>query len=332
MKFYLIYVFMVGFSASFFLTSFVANIGERDRFFKKPKDLSTGRSCLGGIAIFTAFLIAILSASFLKDYFEARIIRLILPSVIIILLGIFDDAKELRPFTKIMVELIVALLLVKSGIVTKISFVPSWVNLGITILWVVFIVNAFNLLDIVDGLASGLVIIISTTLLVIAVAKRDLFSGTILIALIASHIGFLRYNYPPARIYMGDTGSLFSGFLLSATTISISYAPAERPVALITPLIAISLPVYDTLFLIIMRLKKGVPIFNKSRDHFTLRLIAMGYSIRKSIWVMYLFCILLGISALLVAFGTSFLSIITIGIVMLMFVFIGRIVAMVNVR
>jgi len=242
--------------ASFVLAAFLSPITIRLNVFSKPKKgEAKGKPCLGGIAIFSAVVIASASVYFLKGICSAKLTGLLASSVLIILLGLIDDVKDLKPIIKILLESAAIIFLILFGFVTKIAFLPAWCNILITFAWFLLITNAFNLLDIVDGLVSGLVIIVSATLLVVALINKDIFSGVALAALIGAHLGFLRYNYPPARLYMGDTGSLFSGFLLAAIAINISYAPLEKPIALITPLLIMSLPLYDTLFLIIMRMK-----------------------------------------------------------------------------
>jgi len=290
-------------------------------------------SCLGGIALFAAFLIAILAAAFfIEGVYGSRFLGLVFSSLLILMLGFIDDMNDLRPSIKIAGELLVVGILISFGFVTRIAFLPAWANIIVTLVWVLFITNAFNLLDIMDGLASGLIIIISSTLLFIAFINQDIFSAVILIALIGSHLGFLKYNYSPARIYMGDSGSLVSGFLLAITAINISYAPLERPVALITPLLALSLPIYDTLFLIIMRIKKREPVFKKTSDHFALRLTTMGCTVQKSVWIMYAFSIFLAISSLIVAFSSNFTGIVMLGVVILVFILAGKKVGIVRVE
>jgi UDP-GlcNAc:undecaprenyl-phosphate GlcNAc-1-phosphate transferase len=326
-----LYIFILALLVSFLLLPVGIELGKKWKIFSKPKGTPENKSCLGGIIIFVAFLMGLLPIHFLKISFDNRFESLVISSAIIILLGMFDDAKDLRPSRKIMVELLAILFLIRSGIVTKVSFLPGWANILITFLWVLFITNAFNLLDIIDGLTSGLVIIISSTLLAISLINKDIFSGTLLAALIGAHMGFLKYNYPPAKLYMGDTGSLFSGFLLAAVSINISYAPLERPVALLTPMLTMSIPIYDTLFLIIMRVKKRKPIFNKSNDHFALRLVTMGYTVRKSIWVMYIFSIFLAVSSLIVAFGSNLAGILATIVILLVFILMGKKVGMVNI-
>jgi UDP-GlcNAc:undecaprenyl-phosphate GlcNAc-1-phosphate transferase len=182
-----------------------------------------------------------------------------------------------------------------------------------------------------DGLMSGLVIIISLSLLFIAFMNKDMFSCVILAGFIGAHAGFLRYNYPPAKVYMGDTGSLFSGFLLAMIAINISYAPIDRKMALLTPILAMSLPIYDTLFLIVMRVRKKKPIFNKTKDHFALRLVTMGYSVKKSVWIMYGFSIFLALAAIMLSLSRNFTGAVIIVIVVLVFILIGKRVGMVNI-
>ena len=304
---------------------------EKFNILSKPKDGVKGKPCLGGIAIYVSFVSTLAAVYFLKPGIHVNFYGLVISSAIIVVLGLVDDIKDLKPAGKITVELLAAGFLMLFGTITKISFFPAWLNILVTCVWVLLITNAFNLLDIVDGLTSGLVIIISLTLLVISLVNKDIFSSMILTALIGAHAGFLRYNYPPAKIYMGDAGSLLSGFLLAGIAINISYAPLEKPIALITPLIAMSLPVYDTLFLIIMRAGKKKPIFNKSDDHFALRLMVMGYSVRKSVWTMYTLSIFLAVSSLIVAFAPNTTGILTTIVVLSVFFIIGRKFGMIKV-
>ena len=327
-----IFVFSVAFISIILLLPSCIKASYRLNILSRSKREEKSKPCLGGAAIYIALLAALLVACFLKPEVNNRLLGLALPSAMIIILGLVDDIKDLKPSIKIVVELLGIAFLILTGFVTKISFLPPWANVMVTFIWMLFIINAFNLLDIVDGLTSGLVIIISLTLFIISLINKDVFSGVVLAAIIGAHLGFLKYNYPPAKIYMGDTGSLFSGFLLAAVAISISYAPVERPVSLITPILAMSLPIYDTLFLVIMRIKTRKPIFRKTDDHFALRLVTMGHSVRRSIWIMYAFSIFLAVSSLIVAFGSNVIGIFIIGIVMLVFIFMGRKVGVVKVN
>ncbi len=327
-----IFSFLIAFILSIAISPLTVAISKRFNIYSQPNPRQTlGKPCLGGIAIFAAFIVSMpLFAYFFNVRFDYKIKGLLIASFLMFLLGVVDDAKNLRPHWKLITQLIAAALLIIFGIFTRISFLPNWVNVILTFIWIIFITNAFNLLDIVDGLTSGLVIVISSTLLVVSLLNGDIFSGIILCALIGSHCGFLRYNYPPAEIYMGDTGSLFSGFVLAAVAVNISYAPPEKPFALIAPVLVMSLPLYDTIFLIIMRLKKRKTIFSKTNDHFALRLLTMGYSARKGIWIMYLFSIFLAVSSLVIVFFPVRLGIAAFLTVIFVFIFAGKKVGLVK--
>ncbi|MFA4991539.1 MAG: MraY family glycosyltransferase [Candidatus Omnitrophota bacterium] len=328
----LLCVFLVSAVVSVMLVPQTIRISNRFRIFKPLKDSVKGKPCVGGLGIYFAFLAGVLIALFFGRVDGFKLSGIVAASTLVLALGLIDDINDLRPSLKILGELLGACILIFFGMVTKIAFFPGWLNIVITMAWVLFITNAFNLLDIMDGLMSGLTVIISLTLLVVSVVNKDSFSSIVLVALLAAHLGFLRYNYPPAKVYMGDTGSLFSGFLLAVISINISYAPMERKMALLTPVLAMSLPLYDTLFLIIMRAKKKRPIFKKTKDHFALRLMTMGHSVQKSIWVMYIFSVFLGGLAIITAFSGNLIGAAALAIAVFVFIAMGRKVGMVRVE
>ena len=327
----LFYIFLVSFLVSLLLIPLTIRIGRRFNILKPVKN-HMGKPCIGGAGIYAAFLAGILTGLFFIRLPAVKLIAIIFSSLIIIIVGLIDDIRDLRPFLKIVGQLLGILILVAFGFSTKIVFIPVWLNMIVTVMWILCITNAFNLLDIMDGLTAGLVIIISLSLLAVAFFNKDIFSCAVLTALIGSYLAFLKYNYPPAKVYMGDTGSLFSGFLLAVIAINISYAPIDRKVALLTPVLAMSLPIYDTLFLIAMRMRKKKPIFNKTRDHFALRLVTMGCSVKKSMWIMYGFSAFLALAAITVAFSRNLAGSIVITVVGLVFILISKRVGIVDIE
>ncbi|MEK6733063.1 MAG: MraY family glycosyltransferase [Candidatus Omnitrophota bacterium] len=327
----LLYIFICSFVLSLLLIPMTIRIGMKFNILKPAKN-HIGKPCIGGAGIYAAFLAGILTSLFFIRLPVVKLTAIIFSSLIIIIVGLIDDIKDLRPFLKIAGQLLGILILMAFGFSTKIVFIPVWLNMVITAAWILFITNAFNLLDIMDGLTAGLVVIISLSLLAVAFLNKDIFSCAILAALIGSYLAFLKYNYPPAKVYMGDTGSLFAGFLLAVIAINISYAPVDRKVALLTPILAMSLPIYDTLFLIAMRIRKKNPIFNKTRDHFALRLVAMGCSIKKSTWIMYGFSAFLALAAITMAFSKNLTGLVVIIVVGLVFILMGKRVGMVNIE
>ena len=326
----LFYVILFSFILSILFIPVTIKISARFSILKPVKS-AQGKPCLGGAGIYAAFFAAVLFSLFFIKLPAIKLSAVLLSSFVIMLFGMIDDIKDLSPMLKISGELLGILILISFGFFTKIAFVPGWANIFITAAWFLVITNAFNLLDIMDGLTSGLVIIISSSLLIIAFINKDIFSSVILASLIGAHLGFLRYNYPPAKVYMGDTGSLFSGFLLAMAAINISYASMDRKVALLTPILIMSLPIYDTIFLMIMRIKKKKHIFNKTRDHFALRLVIMGCSVKKSIWIMYLFSISLAFLAMIVVFSNNLTGLIAIAIIALIFILMAKRVGMINI-
>lgn len=256
---------------------------------------------LGGISIYFSFIIAALLTLFYTSGITPNLKGILIGASLIMLLGLYDDAKELSVGLKFLGQLVAVLILILFGVKTQIILISPNLNLIVTAIWILGIMNAFNLLDILDGLSCGLGVIASLTFLVVAVFTHNLSIAIIAAALVGSSLAFLKYNFPKAKVFMGDTGSLFIGFILAAVAIDISYAPLGREIALLTPILILGLPMYDTLFLMLMRLLKGKSIFRKSNDHLALRLLAMGFGQKKTVLMMYSFGLLFSISALILS-------------------------------
>ena len=249
-----------------------------------------GVSYLGGLGIWIAFCAIWILRSPIYGYLNKPGLGIILGSALLVIFGIIDDyKKELSVLNKFLVQIAATILLILFGIRTEIAHIGLHLNLLITFLWVLGITNAFNHLDILDGLAAGIAAISAITFFLIALLNNNPATGILALALTGAILGFLRYNLSPAKVYMGNSGSHSLGFVLSAIAIAISYAPLERKIALACPILILSLPIYDTLFLMLRRLSKGHSIFQKSDDHFALRLLAAGYSKNKTLVLMCFF-------------------------------------------
>lgn len=242
--------------------------------------INKGTPLTGGISMGLSFIIACLSF-FLFNGFSKQVIGITLSSLIMLIFGIIDDWRELSVPAKFFVQIIATILLILSGVRTNIAYIGVIPNIIITFVWVLGITNAFNLLDIMDGLAAGIAIIVSLSFFAISLLNAD--SGTIVLTLALASVvlSFLIFNFPPARIYMGNSGSHFLGFVLAAVAMIVSYASLETKIALISPLFILGFPIFDTAFLILMRMSKKKLPFNKSNDHLALRLLALGYSKRR---------------------------------------------------
>ena len=236
----------------------------------------------GGLAIYIAF---VMSLAFTFE-FRQDVLGIVLGGTIVVMLGLIDDFGVLTPPTKLAGQLLAVFVLIKSGIRIEIAVLPDWVDLILTVFWMVGLINAFNLLDIMDGLAAGVGAVSALFLLLVALFQGDQTTAFMLAALIGSLLGFLRYNWQPAKIYMGDTGAMFIGLLLGAMTMIGKY-PSNHPVSLLTPVFILGVPIFDTLFVMYIRYMRGLPVFWGSPDHIAIRLRHWGLTIPQIVLISY---------------------------------------------
>ncbi len=243
----------------------------------------------GGLAIYLAFL---MSLAFTFE-FRHDVLGIVLAGTIVVMLGLIDDFGVLTPATKLAGQLLAVFVLVKSGIRIEIAMFPEWLDLALTVFWMVGLINAFNLLDIMDGLSAGVGAVSASSLLIVAFLQGDQTIAFMLAALIGSLLGFLRYNWQPAKIYMGDTGAMFIGLLLGAMTMIGKY-PSEHPLSLLTPVFILGIPIFDTLFVMYIRHRRGIPVFWGSPDHIVIRLRHWGMSVPHIVISSYVATALVG--------------------------------------
>ena len=247
----------------------------------------------GGLAIYLAFL---MSLAFTFE-FRHDVLGIILGGTIVVMLGLIDDFGVLTPATKLVGQLLAVFVLIKSGIRIEIAAFPEWLDLALTVLWMVGLINAFNLLDIMDGLSAGVGAVSASCLLVVALLQGDQTIAVMLVALIGSLLGFLKYNWYPARIYMGDTGAMFIGLLLGAMAMIGKY-PSDHPLSLLTPVFILGIPIFDTLFVMYIRYRRGLPIFWGSPDHIAIRLRHWGMSVQQIVITSYMATAIVGVIGL----------------------------------
>ncbi|HEY6084356.1 MAG TPA: MraY family glycosyltransferase [Nitrospira sp.] len=263
----------------------------------------------GGLAIYLAFL---MSLAFTFE-FRHDVLGIILGGTIVVMLGLIDDFGVLTPATKLAGQLLAVFVLIKSGIRIEIAALPEWVDLALTVFWMVGLINAFNLLDIMDGLSAGVGAVSASCLLAVALLQGDQTIAFMLAALIGSLIGFLRYNWQPARIYMGDTGAMFIGLLLGAMTMIEKY-PGDHPFSLVTPLFILGIPIFDTLFVMYIRYQRGLPIFWGSPDHIAIRLRHWGMTVPQIVLTSYAATFVLGgLGLLMLTIGEDVASAVCVG-------------------
>ncbi|MEK6576785.1 MAG: MraY family glycosyltransferase [Nitrospirota bacterium] len=248
---------------------------------------------LGGLAIYISFL---LTSAFTYE-FRDEILGIILAGTLILLLGLIDDFGVLTPKIKIAGQLIAIFVLIRSGIMIKLVFLPYWFQIFMTFIWLLGTINAFNIIDVMDGLSAGTGFFASIIIFSISLIVRNEELATISITLAGSLLGFLWYNFNPAKIYMGDAGSMFIGLMLGALTMIGSYTKVNS-VASLAPILILGVPIFDTLFVSYIRYRRGISIFLGSHDHFALRMRKIPLTDRQVVVLSYLVTILLGVSAI----------------------------------
>ena len=248
---------------------------------------------LGGIAIYLSFL-ATLALTF---DFSREVLGLLLAATIVILLGIIDDLKPLGPKVKLFGQIIAVFVLIKCGIYIKIAIVPDWLDILMTVVWMLAVINAFNIIDIMDGLSAGTAMIASLVLFVIAVITAHYMMAVMSLALAGALLGFLRYNFQPAKIYLGDAGSMFIGLMLG-TLAMIGVYTEHNQAGYLAPLVILGVPLYDIMLVMYLRWRKGMSVIQGSPDHFALRLRKSGLSTRQTVLITYAAAGLLGAAGL----------------------------------
>jgi UDP-GlcNAc:undecaprenyl-phosphate GlcNAc-1-phosphate transferase len=268
---------------------------------------------LGGIAIYLAFLLA-LTGTLRFDSIE--VLGILLAGSIILILGLIDDLGVLGPWVKLAGQVVAILTLINASIFIKLEFLPPELAIGLSFLWLLAVTNAFNIIDIMDGLAAGVAAAACFILFLVAAVNGRQAYAVLLAALCGALIGFLRYNVRPARIYMGDTGSMFIGLMIGALAMNNSYT-RQNLVAALAPVVILGVPIFDMLFVMYVRYRRGLPVMLGSPDHFALRLRKWRWSTRQTVLASYLATLLLGALAIaMMLSGTAIALIIVAGIVL----------------
>ncbi len=325
-RFEYIISFVLAFLVAFFATPMVKKIAFKVGAVDVPKDNRRMHkkpiALMGGLAIICGFLVAILynffGSSFKETSFSiandqiTQFIGFLVGMGIILTVGIVDDIRPLSAKIKFPLQLIAAFIVVRTGtqiqVVTnpfnsdKVSSFLQYpiVSYALTMLWIVGITNAFNLIDGLDGLSAGVSSIASLTLFFVSVIGGQYEIAIITVALAGSTLGFLPFNFNPAKIFMGDTGATFLGFTLGVISIQ-GLLKSYTAIAIAIPLLTLGLPLFDTVFAILRRIVSGKSIMEADRGHLHHRLIDMGLSHKQSVSFMYVISGTLGLIAIVLA-------------------------------
>jgi UDP-GlcNAc:undecaprenyl-phosphate GlcNAc-1-phosphate transferase len=321
--------FLIAVSGSLCLTYVVRGFAQRHQLFDgiDERKIHTRQiPRIGGVAIFVTVM-ATLGAlwGFAGDiaWDDAGKLSIVIAGATAIhLLGLYDDLRPMSARWKFFLQILVAAAVFAAGVRVNVLTSPlqageSWqltsaLSALVTVIWFVGITNAFNLIDGLDGLASGAALFALTTLFVVASISGQSGAAFVTLVLAGAVLGFLVFNFHPASIFLGDSGSLFLGFMLAGIGL-LSSQKSSTIVALAIPLVSLGLPVLDTTVAICRRFLRGKPIFSPDRQHIHHRLLSLGYSPRKVALVLYGACALLALNAmLLVRPGTSYIALVLI--------------------
>jgi UDP-GlcNAc:undecaprenyl-phosphate GlcNAc-1-phosphate transferase len=276
-----------------------------------------GMPLVGGISLGVSFLVTCLFFFLFQHLLPVNIKGLLLSSLITLIAGIIDDLHELSVLIKFAFQVLATILIVLFGVRTHIVGIGEPLNLIITFIWMIGITNAFNHLDVVDGLCAGTALVVSLAFLTISLLNADIHNAILTLALSGAILSFLIFNLPPAKVYMGNAGSHFLGFVIAAIALLISYAPMDRKAALLSPIFILWLPIFDTSFLVFMRLAKKILPFRKSNDHLALRFLALGYSGKKALFAMVILCLFFALCGVLISQLSNSLGLILVILVVL---------------
>lgn len=308
MQYYFI-AFITALLAAMLVTPWVMRLATRMGAVDHPNDRKVHKKVmprLGGLSVFIGFVAAFLLVIFQYkgEYGYHEVFGILLGSTLIVFLGVLDDRWNLSARWKFAGQMLAALIVIGFGLQVEFINLPfdgripfGWLSIPVTLIWIVGVTNAVNLIDGLDGLASGVSAIATGTIMVIALLLGNDVVAVFAAALLGSTLGFLFFNFHPAKIFMGDTGSLFLGFNLAA--LSILGFKSTTVIAFLIPVLILGVPLSDTFFAIVRRVVNKKPIAEADRNHLHHCLINMGFSHRKTVLMIYGISLFFGGGAIL---------------------------------
>lgn len=312
---YVALTLLTALAVSFLMTPVVKTFAYKVGAVDVPKDArrmhKTPVPRLGGLAIFIGFMVSVLLLGNVRG--NAQMQSILLGSVIIVVLGVVDDIMALPAMLKFVVQIAAALIPALNGVVIQafsnpniFSESPYWVlgplSIPFTVLWIVAITNAVNLIDGLDGLANGVSAISATTMLVIALLASEGQVALVMAALVGACVGFMPYNLNPAKMFMGDTGATFLGYILATMSIQGLFK-FYAVISFAVPFLILGLPIFDTVFAFTRRIAHGQSPMHADRGHIHHRLIDMGLNQKQAVATLYVISAMLGLSAVVLTTG-----------------------------
>ncbi len=307
--------FVIAFTLSFLLSFIFSKISGKIGFIDKPKgikDHSKPTPYGGGIAIFLG------TSTYLLFSNEWKILIF---GFLVFLLGFMDDIRPYSRYLKLLFQFLIGIFTVWSGIKMEVAIFPEYLNIILSLIWIVGVTNAFNIIDVMDGISAGVGFFAASSFIFISVFGIGTYPA-LAAAIAGSCLGFLPFNLPMAKIFMGDSGSLFLGFMLSVLAIITRYT-ATNPIAFLVPLLILFIPLFDTAYVVILRIIKKRNPLKGSHDHFVLKLKATGLPVPSIIAIIYLATIALCEASFIITRLTVKGAVILYSIAVLIFIFFG---------
>ncbi len=261
---------------------------------------------LGGLAIVGGALLAfiILWIALPRSVQAPEVVGVLVASIIVALTGLLDDRRQLPAYVKLAGQVLGFLIVIYFGVQVRLP-IPDWINYLLTFVWLIGISNAMNFMDNMDGLTAGVSAVAASFILLLATLNNQYLVAALSAGILGATLGFLRYNFKPARIFMGDAGSLFLGFLLAVLCIQLRFPENVNFVTWMVPVFIMGLPIFDTTLVVISRLRRGVnPLTTAGKDHVSHRIVRRGFGEREAVLVLYLVGGAFGMAALFITGAT----------------------------
>ncbi|MDB4349454.1 undecaprenyl/decaprenyl-phosphate alpha-N-acetylglucosaminyl 1-phosphate transferase [Omnitrophica bacterium] len=286
--------FIISLTIAYLLTPTIRALAKRIGLVDKPSDETMHRHAtplLGGLAIFIAYFLAVIFTRGINR----DIASILIGGTILLAIGIFDDRYGMMPKIKLFGQIIAALTVVKMGI--KVEFIENYYLASVfSCIWIIGITNAINLVDGLDGLSGGITAISAFFFALLSWERGDFAVATLASALFGSSLGFFRYNFPRAFIFMGDAGSMFVGFILANIAILGSWTSPTQITSLAIPIFILGYPIFDTFLVVMSRLREGESVFIGRRDHPHHRFVQMGFKKKHAVLIIFSITFCLGLA------------------------------------
>jgi UDP-GlcNAc:undecaprenyl-phosphate GlcNAc-1-phosphate transferase len=304
-----IFIFLVALAITALSTPFIRRFAVWSGFIDTPADRKLHREptpLLGGLAIVAGALLAflLLWAALPSSVKAPEVIGVLIASSIVALTGLIDDRRRLPAYVKLLGQIIGFLIVIFFGIQVQLP-VPDWLNYLLTFVWLIGISNAMNFMDNMDGLSAGVAGVAASFILLLGIWNDQYLVAALAAGILGACLGFLRYNFKPARIFMGDAGSHFLGFLLAVLCIQLRFPENVNFVTWMVPVFIMGLPIFDTTLVVISRMRRRVnPLTTAGKDHLSHRVVRRGFSQTEAVLILYLLGGAFGMAALFITGAT----------------------------